>query len=691
MPDRFYFLDQLSSAEALQLLAETSERFSGKPFEAISFIFPETVFGTLVTLVVPQVAGGPEENEAVFEHLVREFRRLKAVAPSQRPTGGERLSLREGITRLLVTGSGAMSGDVAPIKEGEFLLIAPGMKPKRAEQLFKNLNLHATALSVSASKERFLFHVRDDQRRFSSFQSLLAGGSMDDCLVLCAFQCGDRVVFLPRDIRPDARDLGYFCRFIKAAPNLFGIRAMKEGTERFVAVTRSGGEKTTELEFLNLTGLKFFKDFLMVPRKDKGVRFRHLNLRADQERIRQLWLEIRKAAPSIGYRLELRPTRYMDSSELDRLRLERQRAEIACKLAYLESTTRARPILLRFTQKQLPALADVLRAFPMRIIQDGRLQYAFQASEREPAGLHFLLIDPNKALMEELDPLFLWDELDNRPMRFRLDPFWARHYHGPAVRSLVFVPEGTALFPPMHDWKPADMDDYLRQVMEQWFRGRVGAGEIPEKPIYLFDGELDPEAELNISVLDRKGFQPLRMRLGWINDNLTVSHALGIERFIEEMAGNLNRQRLADALGRDADIVMDAFREEAVKVSTDMAGTINLMTRSLTDELERMVESTHEMAGRVRNLGRELREWEKVEEGMMDLKEEIHERKAVVSEKSASTRNEFEKIETRIKRQLAASARKRKAIEEKIEDEVSALRGARAYIKKHLLDLRLWD
>ena len=173
---------------------------------------------------------------------------------------------------------------------------------------------------------------------------------------------------------------------------------------------------------------------------------------------------LREQAPSRGYRLTLESTRAVEEAGRDLDRLRSQQAYLAQRIAYAESLHRPRPRLLRFNSRQLAALAHTIYSFAPDSLFSARphVRYAFRATPQEPAGLHYLWIDP-EAVRRTPDPLPLYES--SPPMRFWLDPTWGRHYHDEGgAAGCVFVPEHTALAPPLHTWIPGDMDEHLRRV-----------------------------------------------------------------------------------------------------------------------------------------------------------------------------------------------------------------------------------
>jgi hypothetical protein len=444
-----------------------------------------------------------------------------------------------------------------------------------------------------------------------------------------------------------------------------------------------------ELEFLYLGELRFFRQELFTRRKVDRARFEYLLLKESQKALDGLAAAIQKAKPYVGYRLELQDTKFLAKNQLERL-LD-QKARIEHNIAYLQSITIPQPVLMRFTQEQLPALAAQIRSFPMHILHDGRLKYGFQAFDNEPAGYHFILIDLRETGRNELDPLPLWQDLDIDVlhMRFRLDPFWAFHYYEAGGDSMVFVPEGCALFPPIHDWERGNMDQSLREIIGHWFHQRLKGQAIPARPIYLFDGAPGKESPIHISVLDQDRMEPLHMRLGWINDNLLITHALEKENLMKEMAKDITWGELAQQIKINTEKTRRDFSEAALATNQHIAKTTNEMTRVLTSVIDRVVKETFRMTQKIRRMNQRLQEWDKMLEDMEEMLQEVREQKQKTTQRMGAAKNEFWRMEQQIQREIQASGRRRKELEGKIVEEVQKLHTASQRLKLRLKSLKL--
>jgi hypothetical protein len=714
----YSYLDQLSPAEVFQLLIKASQKHRGQYLDRVHIVFTGGMPFKFIDLEVPDPYedknwGSPAGRET-FKDLVEAFKEMTGRRERNTSPGGEARGILEGIAWLLLKSANETDEKIAGGKEDQYLVVTRAMDEKAAELLFRNLCFHATSTRVSSfdikpakgAGSRYLYHIKDDPRRKSSFSSIAASGLFDQypCQVLRGFETEEHVTFLPQEAQPGERKLHYFCRLVEAAPVLFGSKEYKNSSGLTAAVLQwpgppgalakpGPGETGTgaemELEFLYLGELRFFRQELFTKRKVEGARFEFLHLKESQKALDGLAAAIQKAKPYVGYRLELQGTKFLEKNQLERL-LD-QKARIEHNIAYLQSITIPQPILMRFTREQLPALAAQIRSFPMHILHDGRLKYGFQAFDNEPAGYHFILIDLRETGRNELDPLPLWHDLDiDVPhMRFRLDPFWAYHYYEAGGESMVFVPEGCALFPPIHDWERGNMDQALREIIGHWFHQHLKGQPIPARPIYLFDGVPGKESPIHISVLNQDRMEPLHMRLGWINDNLLINYTLEKENLMKEMAKDITWGELAQHIKTNTEKTRRDFSEAALATSQHIANTTNEMTRVLTSVIDRVVKETFRMTQKIRRMNQRLQEWDKVLEDMEEMLQEVREQKQETTRRLGATKNEFWRMEQQIQREIQASERRRKELEGNIVEEVQKLHAASQRLKLRLKSLKL--
>jgi hypothetical protein len=177
----------------------------------------------------------------------------------------------------------------------------------------------------------------------------------------------------------------------------------------------------------------------------------------------------------------------------------------------------------------------------------------------------------------------------------------------------VFVPEQTALAPPLHTWIPDDMDAHLRRVFAQPSApaeaGRAdvsaeahGAKAEAAQPrrraapsgsgcVYVLDGESGNTGVLEVTVFERDAFGPIDASVNWLNDNIIVADRLEVAHVLREQAATARADLLvADATAAAAAARRDFLRDAARTRERFMKGldaVISSINRSTSDVLQR--------------------------------------------------------------------------------------------------------
>ena len=146
-------------------------------------------------------------------------------------------------------------------------------------------------------------------------------------------------------------------------------------------------------------------------------------------------------ASRIGNRLSLqRLPNFHDSSEI-LMEIDQQIDELSIRRDLILGEGAGDWRLLRFPADGLPALVDYIRRFSLETIDSGNLRYAFQASENDTRGVHFLLYRLRDVGMEPAYPTALWEaRLGSGTVSHRVDPMFAQFAVSKKAKSLVFTP-----------------------------------------------------------------------------------------------------------------------------------------------------------------------------------------------------------------------------------------------------------
>lgn len=685
--EQAYYLDHLTPVEALALLAEAVARPDAH-FEDIRLKIEQSVFGATATLVIGIVQAKEQDK------LVNSYSELKGSLPAQRPFENEGLPLASGLSWLLLNSLTDERDRAQPVVPGEYLLVGQQLGDKRAASVFEDLRFHATHTRVAAGKGDsgpcHLFHVLDDQERHSSFLSVLASGAFSDMNPLLAYQSDPYKLFLAQP--PSNKALSLVVTILRGMPSLLGLTQMSEAG-LLLAIDSSGptGSEEGAINQYYLGTLSFYSQVHFVPEAKDYAEFEMHLLENSKEMLSDLRAAVGRSAPNVGYRLELRSMKRLDLVELERMRLLERQNEVAYKLAYLDSVSRPRPLLMRFSERQLPAFAEVIRSFPLEVLRKGYPRYGFQArvdpkqvSSEDAAGLHYLFIEPEDAV--EIVPLLNCGEGPNAPTRFWLDPFWARYYHGSDKACLVFVPEQSALFPAMHGWNSQAMDQYLREILGEWFRDRE-LPKIPASPLYLFEGDLHPDATMSISVLDMDQFQPLQTRLGWINDHLSLCHALDLDRFIANMANEAGRSRLADSVVEKARQSEQALEQLLVQVNRSSARTLAELSDTVNAEYNQVLSQTQETTSYLKDLYDYLQELTLLGRGAESTAAQAFRDLVKVEGKYRDLGRFMEKLEQDIDAELFKTDKARQKMIQKVSRGVAELSTTHEALRIKLIDV----
>jgi len=551
------------------------------------------------------------------------------VGQSQPPESA--VGLDEGLARLLVNTTADPRRAASP--SDERLFITSRVSADAIVATLRRLERFATPsrvarLQSAAGAEMWLLHVLVDRGRHSGFSGLEALGLFEAWQSLSVYEsegcrlCLTAGISMPRDL------LSPLWRLMSndSAASLLALAPQGPRDERFYILCRAervsaanepaersepaerrasdavgeseGRSPSDKFERIALPPHAFVDSIEVGFALDTSV---HVSAPFHGVEPANLAQHLREQAPSRGYRLTLESTRAIEEAGRDLDRLRSQQAYLTQRVAYAESLHRPRPRLLRFNPRQLAALAHTIYSFAPDSLFRARphIRYAFRATPQEPAGLHYLWVDP-EAVRRTPDPLPLYEHTP--PMRFWLDPTWGRHYHDEGgAAGCVFVPEHTALAPSLHAWLPRDMDEHLRRVFASAFaaaplrRDRPGSGptvtESAGSYVYVLDREPGDTGALELTMFERDAFKTIDASVNWLNDNITVTDRLDVAELVRERAATARAELLATnaidaASAARRDFLLEAARTRE-RFMKDLDTVISSINRCTFEVLQR--------------------------------------------------------------------------------------------------------
>lgn len=591
MPEQYREFDELKPAQALEIMAQAAGSGYLDLLQHVQIAMTEQ--SRRVSLFVPESYRGSQKQFGI-QFLQAQFEAITGRSPRigvSLPEGT--LLVSSGVAQLLYLTHNEMRQKELEVVTAEYLLV--GIEQQDTAELTEQLRIHATHLEVAkgeaSGRTCTVFHVVDDKTRRSTFSGILAAGLFANWHLLKTISCEDYNVFLPLDIYPEPEALSSFCRLLKNAPSLFSQQPLCPDPDHKLLAALTPYPDSGRVELLFLRSLCFDDQLLLSPSVARYTHFSICDLADSPEKMRQLHDEIESLEPRVGHRLELRATRFREEVDVERERLRRELRELRYELELVDVYNLSRPKLLRFTAAQLSTMGRWLSELPGEMLRDGSLLYGFQATDRNPDGLHFVYINPT-IKEPDWDPTSVGSRLDSeRPMRFWLDPFWA-HYYSSKNRSHLFVPEFTTLFPSVHDWNVGngEMDAYLQRAIRHWLLERTGTDlyaqqPFPKIPIYIFDGPCDIWGDIEIFVLDLTTFRPLNTYLSWLNDNLRLQQARVVEPIMEQVAADIVWTNIAKQTRQHKGEVERDFVATSSQLTQSIAGQTAILMQALTQKL----------------------------------------------------------------------------------------------------------
>ncbi|MCP4535746.1 MAG: hypothetical protein GY832_01200 [Chloroflexi bacterium] len=605
--------------------------------------------------------------------------------------------------------SGRASDLPGHLIQDENILLACNITTSRGAEIFGQLYL-ATQVQVASAQvsipngvdQYILYHIKNDKIRGSDFVSGWRAELFKECVSLCCYQDKQTkyIVGMPESIVPRHDNLAYFCRILLKAPALFGGIPLQDNAEtpsKILAVISPPNvcSHGTLTRILHTGGLHFVEEWRMAPTTASLTRCELLPLENSADGLEKLRRRIDEAVPRSGYQLELRHCRCQHPNEDEYAQLWRRQDQINDRMIELESLrrNRPRPRLYRFTQEQLPILADVLRSYcPDKL---NKLRYGFYASRGYyPEGLHFIYANFD-VTMSEMDPLVWWGDSETQPIEFWLDPHWAYYYRSDSY-SQVFVPRGTRLYPSMHSWDVRTMDEYLKIILSEHYHGQGGVMALDqvELPLYVFDGALGYDQKLYVIILDLEQFVPISSPecLGWLNENLYLLDQWDdTKNLIHSISDTLTDERIrsavfstAESTEREFDKLGHTFRKTLQDKTSILFKAINQELETIIKDTEKFVVDANDLCGRAKKLWLQY-------ESMDEQTEKTEQLVELTDKERQALASHITNLEESVNEKVQQAENKRIDLEQSVDRQVAELENTREKLqtKIHELSTRL--
>lgn len=683
MSEKYLLYKQLTPLSTLEVLTRVAKKNHGLPRTGLGLVFEGAESITLCLTY-----DGKAETGKLYRLLRAEYGNEPYSTPL-RPRNLRTLS--QALPMLALTTSTLITQPTNPFGQ-EYLLVGHNMDDaefERAAKLLRYVNIRTqVARTELDGKPIALFYLKvNGKGAESTLQSELSQYPL-----LRAYKSKtDDILFMPLGQQVDQRHLDALAELARTAPEVWGGKTIQRSPNLLLAVeTRQDNSGNSVVQVWYLAPLEF------VTPEWNQIQVQVYLLQNSEREAKQLRQRIRDGSPPWGYPLELHRMERQSPAQAayDVARVRRRINELQALAAYLESVQVERPRLYRFTQKQLPALANVLANLPPKALADGKLKYGFESNDHNAEGLHYLFLEPGIEPFARPDPTPLWTHLDMCEMSFWLDPYWAKEYYDslPDVARknpeyLVFVPEWTALYPAFHDWDAkligARTADFMRESVEQWTRASVPGSstaqrraalknfQSPAKPFYVFDGRADPTVQ--ISVLDSARFVPLVQRLDWLNQNLYLHVELGNEEVIKQLADLEKRRELALYFERRTQSAEEAFRTHAARTELAIAETTQQMVNQVSSGLDNITAKTTDAIKLIRELNARMQELYKKYGDLKGTPDEVEKGFQDTRAFLAKLQSTLQALETQTDDKIRQAERERDVASRKVDDIVTML------------------
>lgn len=694
MSEGYSVYRQLTPLRTLALLVQVAHKNRGLPAAGLDLSFESA---DVVSLCVTD-----NGKTSTLNKLVRDEYGNNPYNQKVRP---EKLIPLAKSLPLLALSTSTRGVTAAERIANEYMLVGQEMDSKefeRAAGLFRYVNIPTQVSRTTLNdKPVALFYLMlTDKGALKNVQEGLGNYPL-----LGAYKTGKGdTLFMPLERTVDRDCLGALAELVRTAHMVWGKEPPRPNSKLLLAL-----DVTRDLQ-KNLVQVWYLASLEFVAPDWTQIQVQVHALQYSQKEVDALRQRIRDSAPPWGYPLELHAMERLapDWATYDVTRVRRRINELEALVKYLESIQVERPRLYRFTQKQLPALANLIANFPPHVLAEEKLKYGFESNERNPEGLHYLYFEPSIDPLARPDPTPMWTHLDNEPMSFWLDPYWAKAYYDPLSEEqrknpdcLIFVPEWSAMFPAFHDWDAESIGksvaNFMRESALQWAKASTARGsnefrraaldkfQPPAKPFYIFDETVDHT--VHISVLDSKRFVPIKMRLDWLNQNLYLHSELGTETLIRMLADPIQRWKHVKSFEERAMTAEDNFRRLAEQTERRIATTMENMVNETVSGLENIRRKTIEAILRIRELNRRLVEVEKKYADLNGTPEDIEkgfqDTRAFLNQLEDALRT----LEVQADTKVGQAVSEREHVSRQVNDKIAALQADIRKMRRRLYDL----
>lgn len=378
------------------------------------------------------------------------------------------------------------------------------------------------------------------------------------------------------------------------------------------------------------------EELILWDRPDRGLTLLHLppaapvpveDFAADKETLQPISVDVLRLDPDpaalralqdkllaprfpIGYQVAVEPVPAWIGGESDLEQLTERISELQAEVRQIQGLAAPQRRLLRFSDDQLPALADGLRRMPAAMRDSPDLTFATAHATGRAGPAHFVLYDPAVVSFDGRLPEHYWRaQTEDRPIGFWLDPGAALALMTDPEAPLVFVPDRHRLVPGFDSFG-AGIGATLRLVLGRLF---ADAAEITEDPArqaaFVFAPSPEASFELEVEVLAADMFRPVKLQLKWINDHLLLRSPVVVRpEDVSTLAEELYAGSLARKLQAEAEAAKAGLAETWALAGEALSGQIGQLTARLQAEIAQSVERIDLSRGFLQKASARIRE-----------------------------------------------------------------------------------